>query len=257
MIDWFNTLAASRALAAENASILQEQGFVAIPGPVASVGMDELSRAYYATEASATGDDIKIGSTTTRVRDFVNRGPEVDDLYVFPPLLDACCRVIAQPFKLSSLHSRTLRPAMPNQNLHVDVRRESSDWPLLGFIFMVDEFRPDNGATRFIPGSHLWPAVPEDSMSDLQADVPGQVLACGSAGSLLIFHGSTCTVTQRTSPASLAAHFRARLSQGTDRRRRTGALECSPRLGRDSHQWRAMFSICEREFVIANRQLVP
>ena len=191
MIDWFDTLAASRALAAENASILQEQGFVVIPGPVASVGMDELSRAYDATEASATGDDIKIGSTTTRVRDFVNRGPEVDNLYVFPPLLDACCRVIAQPFKLSSLHSRTLRPAMPNQSLHVDVRRESADWPLLGFIFMVDEFRPDNGATRFIPGSHLWPAVPEDRMVDLQANVPGQVLACGSAGSLLIFHGST------------------------------------------------------------------
>jgi hypothetical protein len=191
MIDWFDRIAASQALAAQNATILQEQGFVVIPGPVASAEMDELSRAYDATEASATADDIKIGSTTTRVRDFVNRGPEVDALYVFPPLLDACCRVIAQPFKLSSLHSRTLRPAMPNQNLHVDVRRESADWPLLGFIFMVDEFRADNGATRFIPGSHLWPAVPEDSMSDLQADVPVQVLACGSAGSLLIFHGST------------------------------------------------------------------
>ena len=191
MIDWFNTLGASQTLAAENASILQEQGFVVIPGPVVSAGIDALSRAYDATEASATGDDIRIGSTTTRVRDFVNRGPEMDDLYVFPPLLDACCRVIGQPFKLSSLHSRTLRPAMPKQNLHVDVRRESADWPLLGFIFMVDEFRPDNGATRFIPGSHLWPAVPEDSMSDLQADVPGEVLACGGAGSLLIFHGST------------------------------------------------------------------
>ena len=191
MIDWYTTIAASRALAAEHASILQEQGFVVIPGPIAAAGMDELSRAYDATEASATGDDIKIGSTTTRVRDFANRGPGLDDLYVFPPLLDACCRVIAQPFKLSSLHSRTLRPAMPNQSLHVDVRRESADWPLLGFILMVDEFRPGNGATRFIPGSHLWPAVPEDRMADLQADVPGQVLACGSAGSLLIFHGST------------------------------------------------------------------
>jgi hypothetical protein len=55
----------------------------------------------------------------------VNCGAGVDDLYVFPPLLDACCRVIAQPFKLGSLHSRTLRPAMPNQNLHVDVKRRA------------------------------------------------------------------------------------------------------------------------------------
>jgi ectoine hydroxylase-related dioxygenase (phytanoyl-CoA dioxygenase family) len=48
---------------------------------------------------------------------------------------------------------------------------------------MVDEFRPDNGATRFVPGSHLSPGTP--------ADHPGQVLACGPAGSLLIFNGST------------------------------------------------------------------
>ena len=39
--DWFNTIAASRALTTENASILQERGFVVIPGPVASVGLDE------------------------------------------------------------------------------------------------------------------------------------------------------------------------------------------------------------------------
>src|SRR5687768_15315737 len=106
VIDWFSTLAASRALAAEHASMLQEQGFVVIPGPVASADMAALSRAYDAAEAAATGDDIRAGSTTTRVVDFVNRCPEVDGLYVFPPLLDACCRIIGQPFKLSSLHSR-------------------------------------------------------------------------------------------------------------------------------------------------------
>jgi hypothetical protein len=190
MIDWFNTLTASRELASEAASTLQEQGFVIVPGPLTPDRMEELSRAYGAAEASAAGDDIKIGSTTTRVSDFVNRGREFDDVYPFPPLLDACCRVIGQPFKLSSFHSRTLRPAMPSQRLHVDVMRESADWPLLAFILMVDEFGPDNGATRFVPGSHLRPTAPESSISDLQADLSGQVLACGSAGSLVIFHGS-------------------------------------------------------------------
>ena len=132
--------------------------------------------------ASATGDDIRIGSTSTKVNDFVNRGAEFDDLYVFPPLLEACCRVIGRPFKLSSLHARTLRPGSPAQELHVDVRRDSADWPLLGFILMVDEFRPDNGATRFVPGSHRWSGTPEDTLSDLRAEHDGQVLACGKAG---------------------------------------------------------------------------
>jgi len=82
------------------------------------------------------------------------------------------------------------RSRTPAQDLHVDVRRDSADWPLLGFILMVDEFRPDNGATRFVPGSHRWPNAPTDSISDLRAEHAGQVLACGRAGSLLIFNGS-------------------------------------------------------------------
>jgi hypothetical protein len=184
------TLPASGQLASEAASTLQEQGFVVVPGPLAPGRMEEVSRAYGAAETSAAGDEIKIGSTTTRVSDFVNRGREFDDVYTFPPLLDACRRVIGRPFKLSSFHSRTLRPAMPGQRLHVDVKHGSVDWPLLAFILMVDEFTPDNGATRFVPGSHLSPMAPESSLSDLQADLPGQVLGCGSAGSLLIFHGS-------------------------------------------------------------------
>jgi ectoine hydroxylase-related dioxygenase (phytanoyl-CoA dioxygenase family) len=83
-----------------------------------------------------------------------------------------------------------VRPYVPAQDLHVDVHRDSADWPLLGFILMVDEFRADNGATRFVPGSHRRLDSPAASISDLQADNPEQVLAFGAAGSLLIFHGS-------------------------------------------------------------------
>ena len=170
------------------ASQLQERGFVVLPGAVPSDRVERLANAYTAAVASATVDDVKIGSTSTRVSDFVNRGPEFDPLYVFPPLLEACCLVIGRPFKLSSLHARTVRPCTPAQDLHVDVQRDSADWPLLGFILMVDDFRPDNGATRFVPGSHRWP--PADTTSDLRADHDGEVLACGKAGSLLVFNGS-------------------------------------------------------------------
>ena len=168
-------------------SELQEQGFAVIPGPTRP---ELLANAYTAAMASAASDDIRIGSTSTKVNDFVNRGAEFDNLYVFPPLLEACYRVIGRPFKLSSLHARTLRPGSPSQELHVDVPRGSADWPLLGFILMVDEFRPDNGATRFVPGSHRWSSTPEDTISDLRAEHDGQMLACGNAGSLLIFNGS-------------------------------------------------------------------
>ena len=190
MSDWFSTLAARSALSTDAASELHERGFVVIHGPVPTDRIELLADAYTAAVASATGEDIKIGSTTTRVSDFVNRGAEFDGLYVFPPLLDACCRVIGRPFKLSSFHARTVRPGAPAQELHADVRRDSADWPLLGFILMVDEFRSDNGATRFVPGSHRWSGTPEDTIADLRADHDEQVSACGHSGSLIVFNGS-------------------------------------------------------------------
>jgi len=191
MDDWLSTLAAGTELPADAAREVDERGVVVLPGPVPFAQMDRLSRAYDAAVESATGDDVKVGSTTTRISDFVNRGADFESLYVFQPLLEACCRIIGRAFKLSSFHARTLRPHNPNQDLHVDVRRGSADWPLLGFILMIDAFRPDNGATRFLPGSHRWPGSPDDVLADCGADHDGQILACGPAGSLILFNGST------------------------------------------------------------------
>ena len=188
MSDWFDTLSESSALPAGAAYELHHRGFVVLPGPYARI--ERLADAYDAAVSSASQVDVKIGSTSTRVNDFVNRGRECDALYVFPPLLDACCRTIGRPFKLSSLHARTLRPHSRSGELHVDVRRNSGDWPLLSFILMIDEFRSENGATRFVPGSHQWLTAPQDTVSDLRADYQGQTLGCGPAGSLLIFNGS-------------------------------------------------------------------
>ena len=121
---------------------LQDSGFVLIPHAVAPERLKCLVAAYNVVVASATGDDVRLGSTSTRVSDFVNRGGAFDDVYMFPALLRACHSVIGGPFKLSSFLSRSLWPGSAAQELHADVRRDSPDWPLVGFILMIDEFRP-------------------------------------------------------------------------------------------------------------------
>src|SRR3972149_6499494 len=166
MSDWFSPLATGNDLPAHAASELEERGFVVLPGMVAAESLERLITAYTEAVTSATGDDIRVGSTSTKVSDFVNRGAAFDSLYVFPPLLEACCQVIGGPFKLSSFHARTLRQGAHAQELHVDVPRSSADWPLLGFILMVDDFRPDNGTTRFVPGSPRGAGTPEGTQAD-------------------------------------------------------------------------------------------
>ena len=186
----FRELAAGNELPQAGATALNDQGFSVLRGIIGQDKIHSLASAYDASFASADGDDLRIGSTSTKVNDFFNRGPLFEELVLLPPLLEACCQVIGGPFKLSSFVGRTLRAGSQSQELHVDVQRNSADWPLLGFIFMIDEFRRDNGATRFVPGSHRGIETPEQTMAEVHADHPEQTLACGGAGSLLVFNGS-------------------------------------------------------------------
>ncbi len=80
---------------------LGDVGFVVMPGPVTVTELPRLSQAYDDAVTSAHPDDVSVRSST-RVRDFVNRGAAFDSLYVYEPVLAACCHLIGQSFKLSS-----------------------------------------------------------------------------------------------------------------------------------------------------------
>lgn len=182
MNERFRAMAAGSQLTAEAASRLRDDGFCVVPGPVSVGALDSLAGAYDRAMAEADPGDRREGRTTIRVHDFVNRGPEFDLLYVHSPLLAACCQVIGQHFQLSGMHGRTLLPGKPAQELHVDYARDTQGWTMVGFIFMIDEFRRDNGATCFLPGSHEQATI---SAADRQ-----MVQACGPTGSMIIYNGS-------------------------------------------------------------------
>jgi ectoine hydroxylase-related dioxygenase (phytanoyl-CoA dioxygenase family) len=189
MNDRYSVIVAESDLPQDAARQLCDNGFVVMPGPVIRGGSARLSEAYDRAVLTADPEDVSIRSST-RVNDFVNRGPEFDGIYMYGPLLAACCRIIGRPFKLSTMHARTLEPGAPAQPLHVDVTHKADGWPLVGFILMVDEFSAKNGATRFVPGSHRLSQEPGELMKDATDDDERQVLACGPAGSIIIFNGS-------------------------------------------------------------------
>jgi hypothetical protein len=179
---WFDSIASSAALSNSELDALREEGFVVTQGPFRTAELAALSRAYDAAMIEADPSDVKEGSSTTRVQDFVNRGAEFDGVYLHLPLLYACCRIINQPFRLSSVVARTLNPRKLPKNLHVDFPSDEFGWPMVGFIFMVDEFRPENGATCFSPRSQGATEAPDV--------VDSLVAASGPAGSMIIYNGS-------------------------------------------------------------------
>jgi hypothetical protein len=152
MDEWFSTISAGCQLPAIAAEDLRNAGFVVIPGPVAPERLGRFAAAYDVAMESGDAADVKHARTTARMYDFVNRGAEFDDLYIYPPLLEACRHVIGAPFKLSTTLGRTLREHAAAQDLHVDIPRDSEDLPMVGFILMIDGFRPDNGTHTICAG---------------------------------------------------------------------------------------------------------
>ena len=213
MNDWHSVVAAEANLSETASRRLRDVGFVVMPGPVLPGGCERLCDAYDRAVAAADPADVHTGRTgaTTRIDDFVNRGPAFDGIYIYPPLLAACCQIIGGPFKLSGMRARTLNPGAPAEALHVDVKYRADGWPLVGCILMVDAFAAENGATRFVPGSHLHSTEPSAAMSNPQDAHDEQVLACGPAGSIIIFnasvwhsHGANRSSAPRR---SIQAHF--------------------------------------------------
>ncbi len=214
-------LASAAALPHEAAVQLLESGFTVIPGPSIPGGHARLSSAYDHVVATADPCDIRV-SSSTRVNDIVNRTSEFDGIYVFPPLLAACELVMDEPYKLSGTCLRTLSPFAAAQDLHVDVRYQTDDWPMVGFILMVDAFDRDSGATRFVPRSHLSAHAPDDNPGTHDAST--DVLACGPPGSLIIFNGSV---------------WHGYSENRTDRQRRSVQGHFIPRRGRAALDYQA------------------
>jgi ectoine hydroxylase-related dioxygenase (phytanoyl-CoA dioxygenase family) len=188
-----------------------------VPGPSTSQRFTALTDAYDRVMAAGCGPTFKDGSTTTRMSDLLSFSAIFDEVFLFAPLIEACSQFFGQDFKLSSFLGRTLKPGTPSQELHADLPRTSTEAPLLGFILMIDSFREENGATRFVPGSHKWPNLPSDSMADARAKHPDEILGCGEAGTMTIFdgaiwHGHTANVTLRER-RSIQGYFSRRCAQ--------------------------------------------
>jgi len=71
---------------------------------------------------------------------------------------------------------------------------------------MLDDFTTENGAMRMPPGSHRWGMAPDQTLTDLYAAHPQELLLTGRAGTVVImnahmWHGGTANRT--------AAHRRA------------------------------------------------
>ncbi len=158
-------------------------GVAIVPGPYGATDLAGLQTAYDRVVAAADPADVRNGTTSIRVNILAGQ-PGFDSIYTHGPLLGAAAELIGDAFKLSAFHARTLKPRTPAEPLHQDFAPLPDGWPMVGFILAIDDFRAENGATRFLHGSQTMMVLDsEPEPAEVQS-------ACAPAGAMIIFNGS-------------------------------------------------------------------
>jgi ectoine hydroxylase-related dioxygenase (phytanoyl-CoA dioxygenase family) len=193
---------------------LDAQGYLVLEHAMGGALLRELRERIsriFDDEGDRAGHEFRTEAHAHRLANLVDKGDVFARAIMLPDVLDGVRHVLGPEIKLSSLNARSADPRGDvGQPLHVDmgaVPDEKGYW-VCNTIWMLDDFTPENGATRMIPGSHRWGTRPQDVLADPHAAHPDEVLLTGKAGGIVImnahlWHGGTAN---RTAAPRLAMH---------------------------------------------------
>lgn len=139
------------------------------------------------------------GFHSERVYSLIARSPVFAGLVEHPTALAVLDRVLMPGYLISAFLAILVHPGETAQAMHFDDAfvRQPRPRPsnMVSVIWAIDEFTETNGATEFVPGSHLWGDghPPPDA-----ADIKQAVMPAGSAlvmDGLLMHRGGANTST--------------------------------------------------------------
>lgn len=194
-------------LSQEEKDFLDQNGYL----PLGRIMSDEQVEALrtrqaelLADEGDQAGLEVHQEAGTDRLSDLINKGVMYHIVITHPRLLAAIAHVLKGDLKLSSLNSRAALPGLGLQGLHADWGdlETPGDFQVCNSVWLLDDFTPENGATRVVPGSHLHAHSAQTALSDPTATHPDEVVLQGKAGDVVVFnahtwHGGTLNRTDK------------------------------------------------------------
>ncbi|MCY3832419.1 MAG: phytanoyl-CoA dioxygenase family protein [Chloroflexi bacterium] len=216
---------------------LDEHGYLPLPGvmtPAQVRSMRERVEQLLAEEGDEAGVEFHQEQGALRLSNLVDKDPLFEICFTHPRVLAAMNHVLAGDFKLSSLNGRASLPGAGMQAFHADwgAGVDPSDFQVCNSIWLLVDFRPENGATRVVPGTHRSGKVPDDVMENPWAKHPDEILLTGEAGTVVVFnshlwHAGTSNHTDRPRYALHSYFTRRRNEQQVNQKAHLGGATLS------------------------------
>lgn len=216
-------------LTQDEKDFLDENGYLPLRGLLSPEQVEAIrarQEELLAEEGEQAGLEVHQEAGTDRLSDLINKGTVYHVVITHPRLLAAVAHVLQGDLKLSSLNSRAAHPGKGLQHLHPDWGRLDTpgDYQVCNSVWLLDDFTPENGATRVVPGTHKGGRVPSDEMTDPGDPHPNEVLLLGKAGDVVVFnahtwHGGTLNRTDKPRRAMHGYFTRRHQAQQLDQQK--------------------------------------
>ena len=173
---------------------LDQAGYLILPGVLERESLTHFKECVdrlFLKEGEDAGAEFRQEAGARRLANLVNKRDLFGQLILHRTVREAVQQILGNRYKLSSLNARSVPPRNGmRQPLHCDMGAlpDACGFWVCNCLWLLDDFRHDNGSLRVVPGTHLSGRLPGQVMNDPRHTHPREKILTAPAGSVIVMN---------------------------------------------------------------------